>query len=617
MFQAGTDLAIRDAIQRPNATPAAAPGTFAGFWRFGGGVPAGALDAGASLSDIAGGVGQISQGLGLRPANNSGLLTADDVDAANAQRDAARDSKVNWTSPWSGTLRTEAKSFMPDPNTTGAATQIAAGVTHFMTEAVPLMAAGGPMGPAAIGGVAGVDEAQKLKDEGVDEATRTKAATVAGIGAGVSMILPMTGATRLIRAGKGAAGGVGATAAQTEGERLILQQDPAYAKLANQYDPLDPTALALSALVPAGFGAAFGHAKPGGKLAEPGPADFAFTPAEQAHSDAMEAASIDTDIASLHAELAKQPDAGARAVLQTELERLTRQKQLGAATAAATDPNVVAAARTLLTADAMEASRLTADGDLAGRDIHVNAVETAADQIARGEDVQVGSIEPQLLAHDVFPVDPTFVLDDHTGLNPQDRAYTMNTVDAVREAQALIGPDRFQELAEQRITPEAQARWDASQAAQIEMAARRVVDFYDRNPGAAARAIELNSRPAALARAVGEMRAGREPVDAGGDLARRAPGADLAPGAGGGDLRDLRPSPTHERLEEDTNPEQAHLDAASDEIARATPDMLVHLEGMDAPMRVGDLLEYMRAAAAEEGRGARLVEVAAQCFLRN
>jgi hypothetical protein len=64
-------------------------------------------------------------------------------------------------------------------------------------------------------------------------------------------------------------------------------------------------------------------------------------------------------------------------------------------------------------------------------------------------------------------------------------------------------------------------------------------------------------------------------------------------------------------------PAQAAIDRAAAEVSTLNPDMLVQLDGMNEPIRVGDLLEQVKREADEEVRDAKLVEVAATCALRN
>lgn len=44
--------------------------------------------------------------------------------------------------------------------------------------------------------------------------------------------------------------------------------------------------------------------------------------------------------------------------------------------------------------------------------------------------------------------------------------------------------------------------------------------------------------------------------------------------------------------------------------------MLVHMDGMDGPVRVADLLERVKAEAADDTKMGKLLEVAAACDLR-
>lgn len=89
-------------------------------------------------------------------------------------------------------------------------------------------------------------------------------------------------------------------------------------------------------------------------------------------------------------------------------------------------------------------------------------------------------LDPSSVGHEEFARIRAFVADDYN-VNPQARAYTMNTVDAVREAQQLIGVTQLREIATERINKLPPSKWEAEQAAQVEMAARGVVDYHDKN----------------------------------------------------------------------------------------------------------------------------------------
>lgn len=67
----------------------------------------------------------------------------------------------------------------------------------------------------------------------------------------------------------------------------------------------------------------------------------------------------------------------------------------GVRSAIADDPDVVMAARVNQVNEVVDGMRLTADGDLAGMNAHIDALQLAHDQLARGEDVHVLDRLPQ------------------------------------------------------------------------------------------------------------------------------------------------------------------------------------------------------------------------------
>jgi ribosomal protein S18 acetylase RimI-like enzyme len=78
-----------------------------------------------------------------------------------------------------------------------------------------------------------------------------------------------------------------------------------------------------------------------------------------------------------------------RAELQAELVKQRARSEHGVQQAVQAEPDLVAAARVGQVVDSLDATRLTPDADLAGRDAHLSAVEMAHDQMARGENVDV------------------------------------------------------------------------------------------------------------------------------------------------------------------------------------------------------------------------------------
>jgi hypothetical protein len=512
----------------PRATPQL--GTFANFSAGLGGLIGGPLEAAAAKADLIFGDAQILTGAGT---DSAGGMFALPSPKEQAEQQAARAklalSGPNFNSPTGTALRTKAKEFMPDPQTTGKAGVILGGLTNFASQAVPAGLTG-PVGLVNLAADRGMQKADELQQQGVDLPTRAAAGVVSGTLDAASLLLPMTGATRIGAAAKGAAGGVGATVAQTAAEKMILEAG-GYKQLASTYDPFDPVSMALGAIVPAGFGAAFhgAHAKPG---AEPTRADVTLTPAEQAHSDAVESSAWNLKELQQAVEAEKKP--ANKAILQTELDKLTASHDTLASTPPrAIDPNVEPAARVQQTADAIDNSRLTADDDLVGREQHTQAVETAADQIGRGEAVEVGDL-----------------------------------------------------LSRHEIPPELDARIAEVARAADEIRAARAAD--ENAPIKPNRAAFEEARAEAAAKPAGESAPERQA-----SAAQAAPeGAAPHPG-----------------------PEATHLDAATEEIFRTKPDLMVHLDGMEAPMRASELLQSMRESAALEGKSASLIQVAAQCAL--
>ena len=115
---------------------------------------------------------------------------------------------------------------------------------------------GGGVLPGAVltGADEGMTVADDLKQQGVDLGTRTAVGAVVGVATGLGVALPVAGKTLAQTAGLVVAGGPVSFMAQQQAVRSILQAQD-YSKLAEQYDPLDPVGLAVSTLIPAGFGA--------------------------------------------------------------------------------------------------------------------------------------------------------------------------------------------------------------------------------------------------------------------------------------------------------------------------------------------------------------------------
>jgi hypothetical protein len=147
--------------------------------------------------------------------------------------------------------------FEVDPETMGTASQIVYGLFKTLPKAIGYGLAGGVAGGAlAFGADVGIDETNRLMDEGVDRGTAINAGLVSfGMNA-IGMRLPaVLGASRGMSAAYGAAANAGTNVAEVEGIKFILEHQD-YNQLAQQYD-LNGVDLAVSAVMGAAFGGAF------------------------------------------------------------------------------------------------------------------------------------------------------------------------------------------------------------------------------------------------------------------------------------------------------------------------------------------------------------------------
>ena len=147
--------------------------------------------------------------------------------------------------------------FEVDPETMGTASQIVYGLFKTLPKAIGYGLAGGVAGGAlAFGADVGIDETNRLMDDGVDRDTAINAGLVSfGMNA-IGMRLPaVLGASRGMSMAYGAAANAGTNVAEVEGIKFILEHQD-YNQLAQQYD-LNGVDLAVSAAMGAAFGGAF------------------------------------------------------------------------------------------------------------------------------------------------------------------------------------------------------------------------------------------------------------------------------------------------------------------------------------------------------------------------
>ena len=147
--------------------------------------------------------------------------------------------------------------FEVDPETMGTASQIVHGLFKTLPKALGYGLVGGVAGGAlAFGADVGIDETNRLMDEGVDRDTAINAGLVSfGMNA-IGMRLPaVLGASRSMSAAYGAVANAGTNVAEVEGIKFILEHEN-YDKIAQQYD-IGLTDLLISGALGGTFGAAF------------------------------------------------------------------------------------------------------------------------------------------------------------------------------------------------------------------------------------------------------------------------------------------------------------------------------------------------------------------------
>lgn len=147
--------------------------------------------------------------------------------------------------------------YMPSAETTGTASMMIHGMGSMVLQAVThTMLTGNPyLGAASFGMDRGFFTRGDLMDKGVDEKTANKAGLAAGVFEGAGMALPGALGSKVL---KSMAFGAVVNPATDIGENAtigFILNNADYQKQAREYDPFDPTNLAVSAGMGAFFGA--------------------------------------------------------------------------------------------------------------------------------------------------------------------------------------------------------------------------------------------------------------------------------------------------------------------------------------------------------------------------
>lgn len=623
-FQASTDQALTDLIQRPRPPKPQEPA----FSMWGlvrapvRAIPAGVAEAGASIADVAGAVGTLNLASNV-PEGASMLADLSGGLGAPAEARQAATAKMQSGEMFRGgefatTLRKVAQDYMPDPATAHGAEVTVAEFSRLATKAVGAGLALGPVaGALAAGAEEGFTESEKLAQQGVSVETRSQVGAVTGALTALGFALPVAGQTVRGTVGLALAGGPVSFVAQQAATREILS-NAGYDRLADQYDPLDPVGLALSTLVPLGFGMA-----------------------------AMRGAAR---------------RAGAPEVAKSEMTPIAK----------AVDEMTVDAARVNLLRENIETRRLAPRDDLIGAQAHEAAVAKAIDQMAAGERVDVTDLIPPQVAEraireidsalarvnedlwfssstvsDLSALDPKFAKDGNlygpavylARSREFSETYARGGVDP-RTGQARPEGQTYQAefrpenpLDADRVYTKAEAE-NILSAAGID--AKKVRDLLANKAKAsgetiykaltsalgtkakANEALILQGYDSILFKSKGEqLAASLRPIDV-----TPAPPRQQAP------IEPVRMAPRETPTQELTieplpveaagpKPESPAVEAAARELEQTMPDLMVRMDGMEEAVPLSELMARVRQEVAEDLAEVPLLETAAACFVRS
>lgn len=632
LFLADNLKAAQDAALRPPPVPKQAAGFSA--WKTTAaaprGVVAGGAQSGAFMSDVLGAFGQVLGATGTASAGGM-FSTQSEAERQQSEQQAQqlRTAGMDFSSAAGDDLRGFARFLAPDPETAHTSERLVFDLSRVMTKAVGYSVAGG--GPLAGAVLTGADEgmttADDLKQQGVDLNTRTKVGAVVGGFTGLGVALPVAGNTLDQTAALVLTGGPLSFMAQQQTVRAILQAQD-YTKLAEQYDPLDPVGLALSSLIPAGFGAW------GLRAAKRRAAADAAHAAARAEAD-FRAGPVPSE--------------------ETAIARAARE---------ATQEHVDAA-RVLLDAEHRQSTNPLRADDWRAFDVHEQALSRAMDQMARGERVTVDDMMPpivhspetvaalqelgalQIERQDLLPVAADLAdrgairqARDELRLMEQQRpdtsdAGTRELAKAIQEQQGvsyktaladakkqLQGQLADFEARQQRLQQTIDSNARAQQATQRLGEIDKRVTALEAQVGPDAVLPNFAHRLATAGRAIqAELPKPKEPPRAAEPTAPKPTAPEPKAAAPAGPARSAEPARAADGARPAAADAKAGLveDAAAaarvDQVMAEAPDLMVQLDGMDKPARIDELLAALKAETDDMLADGELMQQAAACAL--
>ena len=351
LYAADSERAINEIAARPTVLKKQEPSFSAwGMVRgLGKSVPAGVAETIGSGADIIKGYGQVSAA--TQPATMFGNVTDKQSQEQDAARQKMQADGIDMNSNIGRSFRNAAQEFMPDPATAHQSEVIVAEFGRVMTKAIgSTLLTGTPIPAALEEGFTTSDKLQNPRDgrAPVDAKTANNVGLVTAAANAVAFGLPVAGQTIKATVGLAAVSGPTTYIAQEAATREILQ-NANYDDLAVQHDPFNPVGLGLATL---------GSMIPGGV------------------------------VLGLRARSAAQAARVAADAVPAELPPRTVVAQ-------AVDQMTVDAARVQVLRNTIDQGRLSPAEDLAGGAAHRRAMESAQEQLARGEPVNVARDLPE------------------------------------------------------------------------------------------------------------------------------------------------------------------------------------------------------------------------------
>lgn len=632
LFAEDNRKAARDLISRPPPVPKQAAGFSA--WRTTTaapkGVVAGGSQVGAFGADVLGALGGMTVASGL----GDPLLADRGAQVKEAER--IQREGLDFSSGAGDNLRGFARFLAPDPETAHASERLVFDFARVATKAVGYsVAAGGPVGGALLTGAdEGMTTADDLKQQGVDLGTRAAVGAVVGGVTALGVGLPMAGTTLAQTAGLVAVGGPLSFVAQQQAVRSILQSQD-YSKLAEQYDPFDPVGLAVSTLIPAGFGA-------WGLRAAKARAATDASAAAAREAESFRAGPVPSD--------------------ETPIARAARE---------ATQEQVDAA-RVMLDMEQRRSTNPLGD-DMRTADAHEAALSRAVDQLSRGERVAVDDLAPKVMAEqrdanfrawfgeskvvdeagaplvvyhgtaqDIAAFDPSRLqaegihlsadpavantyaasraMDGGRGANVvpvfvkanRVRDVPMITTDVIRQA-AAEGFDAVRRGDHIVVMRPEQIKSAIGNSGRFDPNSASLTDSPFADWTASVNAAIRDMRQAAEAMQPKEPPRAAEPTAPRSQAAEPAPAAPATPARAAPAAEPAAARPAAPAAKAGLVDDAAALRV--EQVRAQAPDLMVQLDGMDAPMRVDDLLAAVKAEADDLVLDGELLQVAATCAL--